>query len=152
MDTSLQKLLNLFLDSNVLFSGIASKKGASHEILKLGIANKTKIITLDYVLDEVRLNLSQKMPQRLADFEQILKLVEPIVCPEPSSTKIVEALKIISDPKDAPILAAVIDIKPDYLVTLDKKHFIESPSIAKKSNIKIVTPGDFLKIWRQKQN
>ena len=51
-------------------------------------------------------------------------------------------------PDDAPILAAAVNSGVDLLVTWDRKHFI-GKNISIRSNLKIVTPGEFLKYFRK---
>lgn len=48
-------------------------------------------------------------------------------------------------PKDLPVLTAAILSPANTLVTLDRKHFIDDPTVAEKSGLTIVTPGDVLK-------
>jgi hypothetical protein len=42
--------------------------------------------------------------------------------------------------KDAPIIAAAILAKPDYLVTFDRKHLIQPPEVAALSGLVIALP------------
>ena len=51
---------------------------------------------------------------------------------------------MIHDPFDAPILAAAIKAKADYLITHDRKHFLNDPKVIKKSGLRIGTPGNAL--------
>ena len=37
-----------------------------------------------------------------------------------------------------------MDAKVDFLVTLNRKHFIDDPGVAMKSGLRIGTPGDAL--------
>lgn len=47
---------------------------------------------------------------------------------------------------DVPILVAAMRVKTDYLVTLNRRHFIDDPAVADRSNLRIGTPGDAL-VW-----
>lgn len=43
--------------------------------------------------------------------------------------------------KDAPIVAAAISARPDYLVTTyDRTHLLDPPEVAQRSGLTIVTP------------
>ena len=44
--------------------------------------------------------------------------------------------------KDAPIVAAAKRAKVDLLVTLDKKHLLGKPELAKYASTEIVTPQE----------
>ncbi|MBE9473510.1 MAG: hypothetical protein IMY85_01370, partial [Chloroflexi bacterium] len=45
-------------------------------------------------------------------------------------------------PADVPILLAAMQDKVDYLVTLNRKHFIDDPDVAKQAGLRIGPPGD----------
>jgi hypothetical protein len=51
---------------------------------------------------------------------------------------------MIAHERDVPILVAAIKIKTGYLVTLNRRHFIEDPEVARRSGLRIGTPGDAL--------
>lgn len=51
---------------------------------------------------------------------------------------------LISHAADVPILVAAIKIKTGYLVTLNRRHFIEDSEVARRSGLRIGTPGDAL--------
>ncbi len=46
---------------------------------------------------------------------------------------------------DVPIVLAAMQAKVDYLVTLNRKHFIDDPDVALKTGLRIGTPGDALR-------
>ena len=45
---------------------------------------------------------------------------------------------------NAPILAASIRLRTDFLVMLTRRHFIDDPAVARCSGLRIGTPGDAL--------
>jgi hypothetical protein len=49
-----------------------------------------------------------------------------------------------------PVLVAAVKAKVDFLVTLNGKHFIDDPGVAKNSRLRIGTPGDALH-WVRRQ-
>ncbi len=57
---------------------------------------------------------------------------------------------MIFDPGDAPILAAAMKASIDYLVTHNRKHFLDDPNVAERSGLRIGTPGDAL-AWLREQ-
>ena len=52
--------------------------------------------------------------------------------------------RIISHQADIPIVVAAMKAQTDYLVTLNRKHFIDDPAVAAQSGLRIGTPGDAL--------
>ncbi len=66
--------------------------------------------------------------------------------PEVRNDPAPEEVKCWSGPLDigdAAILAAAVAAQPDYFVTGDRR-FIESPEIAEKSGLHIITPAQFI--------
>jgi hypothetical protein len=51
---------------------------------------------------------------------------------------------IIAHPADVPIVVAAIKADVDYLVTFDRRHFIDDPGVEARAGIPIGTPGDAL--------
>jgi hypothetical protein len=51
---------------------------------------------------------------------------------------------IISHPANVPIVVTAMQTKVDYLVTLSRRHFIDDPSVAARSGLRIGTPGNGL--------
>jgi predicted nucleic acid-binding protein len=70
---------------------------------------------------------------------------------DPPATAVARAAALAAQ-KDASILSAALEAKVDYLITLDKKHFLKH-KVKKSIPIEICTPADFLKIfeslWQQ---
>lgn len=141
----------IFLDTSVLIAALFSSKGASAEILKLARAEKIQVYISQYVIDETRKTLQLKGAQLLPVFDRILEIKTFSLLPKPPKKQINLVKFIIKDSKDVPILALAMHKKADYLVTLDRKDFIDDQQVAKKSKLKIVTPGSFVKLFRKKR-
>lgn len=56
--------------------------------------------------------------------------------------KITQCERIIY-PKDAPILAAFLESSCDFLITLDKKHFLAPQVLKFAAPRKVLLPGEF---------
>ena len=91
-----------FLDSSVLFSSVNSPSGGSAKLFTL---RDLKLVVSTLVLTEVERNIREKL--KSYHLERFFILVNE--------------LGII---KDAPILASFLISKAEFLVTLDKKHFL----------------------------
>ena len=142
------KKFKLFLDSSALISGLNSPTGAAGLIISAFLAGEFFVYISDQVIEEVQRNIQIKFPllqKRLLNF----LLTKPKVVKQPSLKEIRQAYKLIlSD--DAPILAAAIKAKPNFLITWDKKHFLKKEVIFNVCFV-ICTPQEFLqRYWKRK--
>ena len=69
---------------------------------------------------------------------------------DPPQEKIRASLHLISHAADVPILLAAIHAEVDYLVTLNRLHFIDDPQVAEQTRLRIGTLGDALQ-WIREQ-
>lgn len=134
----------LFVDANVFFSAIKSSRGGSAEVFKLAEYKIIKIAVSSLVLFEARRNIAKKLPStKIFDFFNLINDIGFEITNVDKKKSISKYGQIIAS-KDASVLAAAIESKSDFLITLDRKHFM-SPKIKKvKLPIKILIPGDFL--------
>lgn len=116
--------LRLFLDSNVIISGLLSSKGAPRVILDLLSLQVQGItgITGAYNLMEVERNLSRKLPRALPLYNEYLPKLQLEVVPLPERAEVDAYLGVIAD-KDVPVLVSAVNGKADLLVTGDNKDF-----------------------------
>lgn len=136
----------LFLDSSALFAGVISPTGASRALLVLAEVGEITIIISEQVIVETERSLARKVPLALPDFRQTIKDVNPRIVTDPSTEEVRANLYLITDPTDVPILVAAMKEKVDFLVTLDRLHFLDDPKVAEKSGLRIGSPIDAL-IW-----
>jgi predicted nucleic acid-binding protein len=139
----------LFLDANILVAGAISPTGGSGYILLLDEMGNIEVLVCDQVLTEARRALERKAPRALPEFERIIRAVKPQVCPAPTIYEIAHCREVIH-PDDAPVLAAAIKAKPDSLITLNTRHFIDDPRAAQMAELRIETPGTYLARLRQR--
>lgn len=109
------------LDADVLIAGLLSRTGASHAILILGEIGLLRLVLPEAVVDEVRRNLGDKVPETLPLFEEFLRSV-PVRVYRPTAQDR-ERARTLADQKDAPILAAAIGAGTPLLVTHNVRHF-----------------------------
>lgn len=142
------KKFKIFLDSSALISGLNSPRGAAGLILSAFLAGESFICISEQVIEEVQQNIDSKFPLLKDRFLNFL-LAKPLIIKQPTIKEIKKSYKLIlSD--DAPILAAAIKSKPDFLVTWDIKHFLKKEVIANVDFI-ICTPRELLqKHWQPK--
>ena len=96
-----------------------------------------------HILEETERNLAGKAPAALTAFRTLTTLLELEIVARPSRAEVGKAATYIHI-KDAPVVAAAIRAKADYLVTWDRKHFIDNPRVAEQSGLTIVTPDELL--------
>ena len=130
----------IFLDSSVIISGLASVKGGSHKVLALAEVGIIAPCISAEVENEVLRNVAKKLPNAVVYFERLLKELSFVVIEASSEDH--ERGKLIINEHDAPIMAAAISGKVDWLLSLDK-HFLAAKERV-GLDITISTPGEFL--------
>ena len=142
-------MIRVFLDASGLFSASYYKTGSSRDLLREAIRGNLKIVVSQHVLEEAERNLSQKAPEALPAFRELLTLVAAEVAEKPTLEELKRAATY-TNLKDAPIVAAAAKAKVDYLVTWDRKHFIDDPKVAGKSGLMILTPDKLMAIAKKR--
>lgn len=132
----------VFLDSNVIFSGLYSSQGPPGMILERFIQGEFRVVISQQVLEEVVRTVANKLPEALPALRRLLESAPPEICEDPTPEEVAGWAEAIN-PEDAPILAAAVAAQVDYLVTGDN-HFFEKPDIAERAGLRIVAPAQFL--------
>ena len=141
-------MVKVFLDANILFAACATKReSASRVILKLVLTGSVTGVLSDYVVEEARRNLQVKAPDSFHLFPQLVDedLYEIV---NPDIDEVLEAAEYTTM-KDAPVVAAAKKAKVNYLVSLDRKHLVDAPEVARGSGLSIVLPGELLDKLRE---
>ncbi len=139
----------VFLDSNVIFSGLHSPGGAPGTILELMLDGRIEVVVSSQILEEVVRTFSKKLPQALPALREFL-LNSP--------------MSVVSDPEpgdcrrwtgalstgDASIMAAAVRAESDFLVTGDS-HFLKNDSLL-KSGLSICSPAQLLDILERRKS
>ena len=136
--------LRVFLDINVIFSGLYSGRGAPGIILEHFIEGRINLVVSPQVLEELIRTLKVKIPEALPALKRLLVNAPPEIVADPSPKAIQRWAKELHW-ADAAILAAAIAAKPDYFVSGDN-HFLENRPVMEKSRLNIVAPAQFLKL------
>ncbi len=144
-----KRIVRVFLDSNVILSGLLSDKGAARTILDLLTLELPFLLvsTGRYNLIEIERNLEKKMPGILSVYKRYLPKLNLKIIPLPRPGELREFFGKIAN-KDVPVLVSAIRSKADFLVTGDKQHFqkLKSPG---DYSFKIVTPSEFIDLILQ---
>jgi predicted nucleic acid-binding protein len=114
----------IFLDSNVILSGLFSEKGAPRLILDLLTLDLPLLagLTGRFNLLEIERNIGKKLPGALPVWQLYLPQLRLEVIPMPSSWDLA-LLGDMAEGKDLPVVASAINGKADYFVSGDKRLF-----------------------------
>ena len=136
------KLLRAVLDTNVIITALRNSSGASYKLLldlNQGkyVASVSTPLVLEYesvlLRNQGEIGLSKKEISSFVDF----------ICHLSNRCKIFFLWRpILRDPSDEMVLEVAVASKSNFIVTFNKKDFIE----AEKFGIVVVTPSEFLKI------
>lgn len=139
----------LTLDTNVLYQALYSNVGASHFILKkirsreLQIALSVSVFT-EYEEVLTRSESLSNFNLKKTDIEKFLRFIAYI-------GKVYETHFLfrpnLMDESDNKFLELAITSQSNYLITNNKKDFQNAE--LRFENLKIATPGEFVKRWRQ---
>ena len=139
-----KKVVRVFLDSNVILSGLLSERGAPRillDLLSLGLPFLMGA-TGRYNLIEIERNLKNKMPSLLFLYKAYLPKLNLKVIPLPRPEDIRDFSGQIAE-KDIPVLISAIRSKVDFMVTGDKQHFGKMKELDKYP-FHVLTPSEFI--------
>jgi putative PIN family toxin of toxin-antitoxin system len=141
-----QKSIRIFLDSNVILSGLLSEKGPPRIILDLFSLRLPFLLgmTGKYNLLEIERNLAKKLPALLPLYKDFFPKLNIKIIPLPSTEQIGQYAQAMAK-KDVPVLVSAINGKADFLVTGDKKDFDKIKGSGKYP-LTVVNPREFLDI------
>lgn len=143
--------MRIFIDSSVFISACASSRGASALVLRYALEGKIKCFLSIDVIIETQRNITLKLdPTGKERFEFFLSKIPFKIMDLVNKKEIAKCNKVINS-KDAPVLAAAIKSKSNFLLTLDKKHFLQSEIIKFAKNLRITTPGEFVNFLKSRK-
>jgi putative PIN family toxin of toxin-antitoxin system len=135
--------LRVFLDSNVIVSGLYSSQRAPGKIIEYFIAGRIKVVVSRQVLEEIVRVIRQKLPEALPALNTLLINTPPEIVKDPPASDMERWAKVVHI-EDASILAAAVSAHPDYLVTGDN-HFFNNVN-QKDTGLAIISPSELLKL------
>ncbi|HOO73409.1 MAG TPA: putative toxin-antitoxin system toxin component, PIN family [Spirochaetota bacterium] len=134
------KRLKIVLDSNVIFSGLLSKKGASFGLLKIIPENKfTIVISVPLIIEyeSVLIKNLTKLHLNRSDINDFLDYL----CAAGEHAKIFYLWRpLLKDPYDDHVLEVAVSSNSQYIITYNIKDFKE----AQLFGIHVITPDVFL--------
>jgi predicted nucleic acid-binding protein len=142
-------IAKLFLDSSALFSGIASASGAARALLVLSETGRIQTVISEQVIVETERAMAKKLPAALLDVRKAILASKAQVVADPAPAEVAAHLRLISHAPDVSIVLAAIVARVDFLVTFNRRHFIDDPGVAQRSGLRVGDPGDALTWVRQ---
>jgi len=118
---------NLFLDSRALIAGVLSSTGAARALLLLAEASQITITVSEQVIVETERALARKAPGALPYYREALRASGLQIVRDPPAADVHAHHSIIAHPADVPIVVAAMRAGVDYLVTLNRRHFLDDP-------------------------
>lgn len=108
------------------------------------------VITIsELVVVESERVVARKSPRSLDDLRNLIKISRVKIVRNPLPKDSRSNLYLIKDPADVPILLVAMRAGVDFLVTHNRKHFLDDPKVAENSGLRIGTPGDALAWLRE---
>ena len=135
---------DLFFDSSALFAGAVSQVGAARALLVLAESALISITVSEQVIVEPERALARKAPKALVPYREMVRRARIRIVPSPSMTDVQAHAGIIAHETDVPIVVAAMQAHVDYLITLNRRHFLDDPDVAARSGLRIGMPGDGL--------
>lgn len=140
----------LTLDTNILYQALMSKTGASYFILQQVRNRKIQIALSVPVFFEYQDVLTRD--KSLKDFELKLNDVEKFLRFIAYIGKTFEIYFLLrpnlKDEKDNKIVELAVTSQSDYLITSNIRDFKNAE--LKFDELKVITPSEFVKMWRNK--
>ncbi len=140
----------VFLDASALFAAVFSETGGARLILRLAESDAIEMVLSSQVLAEAEGALRRKAPEALGHLALLLDRAHCQVIPNPTLEQVNAWQAVIPYLPDAAVLAAALAAQADYLVTLDRQHFLENPLLMASPPLPIGAPGDCIQ-WLRDQ-
>lgn len=125
---------DIFFDSSALIAGIVSGQGAARALLLLAEGEKVLITVSEQVI-------ARKAPKAVSFARELILRANLRILRDPQGEEVRQRQDWISHTAAEPILVAAAKARVDFLVTSNTKHFIADPEVARRSGLRIGTPG-----------
>lgn len=128
----------MLVDASTLYSGLGWTGPPSDVLLKISGSSDYDLVLSDRILEELFRHLNE-IPDKENALRSLECLKEAVIVRSDRWKQHQEiASKLVNDSKDAPVMAAFLTGKVDYLVTSDTSDFPVSEFDT------VMTPGQFL--------
>jgi putative PIN family toxin of toxin-antitoxin system len=134
------KSLLAIIDTNVLLSGLKSRKGQSYKLLQKLLNNEFEIAISVPIILEYEAVLKKKLDKTIYSEEDIESVIN-YLCKIGKQVKIFYLWRpFLKDPFDDHIIEAALTANCKYIITYNKKDFLE----VEQFGIRVLTPYNFM--------
>jgi len=88
--------------------------------------------------------VARKLPHALDVLREVLRHTRLRIVRDPAPMEVAAHAGLIAHATDVPIVLAAMQARVDYLVTFNRRHFIDDPGVAARSGLRIGAPRDAL--------
>ena len=135
----------VFFDASVLVAASRSPSGGSALSLNMCSGRHFRAALTMKVLLEARRNVAEKFSEQdLLRFYHQIAALDPEMVPPPSQERVAQCAPLTTE-KDAHVLAAALECRAGYLLTLDRRHLLTPAVQSAGLPLRVMTPGDFLR-------
>ena len=142
--------LDLFFDSSALVAGIISAQGAARALLLMAEARVLAITVSSQVIVESERAIARVAPHALVPFREAVRSSGLRIVRDPSPEQVQAHLDMSAHSADVPIVVAAMQAGVDVLVTLNRRHVVDDPTVSARSGLRIGSPGDALAWVRER--
>ncbi len=136
--------LRIILDTNVLYAGLYSARGAAYRVLRVIEAGRIRIVLSTALLFEYEEVLIRHKDRLKLSARTVEGLLDEL-CQISEHQKVYFLWRPwLTDPKDDHLLELAVASGADCIVTHNIKHFKEAASLG----LKVYTPGQLLETIR----
>jgi len=138
------------LDTNIIISGLYSKRGASYQLLKAAISGDLPCAISPLIALEYEGKLHDKIEEGFLKISKrdCAKILDALFAIAKVVWKPIQIRPVLTDPSDDKILECSISGNCTHIITFNTKHFPKV--VIRLYGIQPVTPHKFLKLWRDK--
>ena len=139
------------LDTNVIISGLYSRRGASYQLLRAAISGDLSYAISPLVAFEYEGKIHQKIEEGFLKVSKrdCGKILDALFAMATIAWRPFQVRPVLSDPSDDKVLECAISCDCTHIITFNKKHFPAAVTVP--YGIKVMTAGEFLIDWRDKQ-
>lgn len=143
--------MTVVLDTNIIVSGLYSKRGASFQLLKSALSGQLTLAVSPLMAFEYEGVLHQKIEEGFLKVSKrdCARLLNALFS---TATIIWEPLRVrpvLSDVSDDKVLECAVSGNCRHIITFNKKHFPATRTAP--FGIEVMTAGEFLLYWRNNQ-
>jgi predicted nucleic acid-binding protein len=141
---------DLFFDSSALVSGIISSQGASRALLLMAESHLVMVTISTQVIVESERAIARVAPRALVAFREAVRSSAVRIVRDSLPEQVQTHMDLIAHAADVPVVVAAMQAGVDYLVTLNRRHFLDDPAVSARSGLRIGSPGDALAWVRER--